>query len=63
MNALINRYGWAPDAFPVPDGLEFRQIRNVSGARPGVSNYQEVFLLGQEEGARLQLNWMQPDQP
>jgi penicillin-binding protein 1C len=62
MNALISRYGWTPDAFPVPEGVEFRQIRNVSGARPGVSDYQEVFLPGQQEGARLQMNWMQPDQ-
>src|SRR5439155_15844630 len=56
MNALINRYGWAPDAFPVPDGLEFRQIRHVSGARPGIADYDEVFLPGQQEGARLEMN-------
>jgi penicillin-binding protein 1C len=62
MNALIARNQWAPDSFPVPDGVEVRRIRNVSGARPGQANYDEVFLPGQQEGTRLQMNWTQPDQ-
>ena len=61
MNALIERHGWEPEAFPVPEGVAVRRVRNTSGTRPGARDYEEVFLPGQQEGFRLEMNWMQPD--
>jgi hypothetical protein len=61
MNALIQRYQWAPDPFPMPDGLIKKTIPNASGARPGVKDYEEVFLPGNDKPFRLEMNWKQPD--
>jgi membrane peptidoglycan carboxypeptidase len=61
MHTLIDRYQYAPDSFPVPDGLVFKQIPNVGNTRPGQASHEEVFLAGHEEINVLNMDWMRPD--
>jgi penicillin-binding protein 1C len=61
MNALISRYGWPPEEFERPAGVITKRVQNVSGARPGAADYEGVFLPGNEEPFRLQMDWIQPN--
>ena len=61
MHALIDRYQYPPDPFPVPDGLVFKDIPNVGVTRPGQATHQEVFLQGHEDQVFLNMDWARPD--
>ena len=61
MNSLITRYDYAPDAFPVPDGVIVKRIPNVGNARPGQRDHEEVFLPGHEDQFVLNMNWQKRD--
>ncbi|HZT09191.1 MAG TPA: transglycosylase domain-containing protein [Chloroflexota bacterium] len=63
MRALIEDNDWAPEPFPVPDGVTVVTESDRSGARPRVVPHEEVFLPGQQ-GHRetLEMDWRRPDQ-
>ncbi len=57
INALIQKSGWEPEPFPVPDGLIFKQVPNRSATRPGGGTREEVFLPGNEGINFLDQDW------
>ncbi len=61
INALIEKNGWEPEPFPVPNGLIFKQVPNRSSARPGGGMREEVFLPGNEAINLLEQDWSKPD--
>jgi len=62
MKALWTKYDWAPDEFPVPDGVIVVTEAERDGARPNPAPHQEVYLPGQQDRrALLEMNWRQPD--
>lgn len=61
INALIDRYQLPPDAFPVPEGLIFRQVSNSGTTRRGQRVREEVFVPGNERGTLLEIDWRRPD--
>ncbi len=61
INSLIEKNGWEPEPFPVPDGLVFKQVPNHSGARPGGGTREEVFVSGNEAINPLETDWSRPD--
>jgi len=61
MNGLVDRYKWAPDRWPVPDGVIITQVPNVGVSRPGQPTHEEVFLPGNEQRYLLEMDWRRPD--
>jgi membrane peptidoglycan carboxypeptidase len=60
IRALIARNDWPPEPLRRPDGVVVTRIPNVGVARPGARDHEEIFLPGNEERFRLEIDWMRP---
>jgi penicillin-binding protein 1C len=61
IQALIERNQWAPEPWPVPEGVTVTRIPNVGSTRAGQPDHEEVFLSGQENRGTLQMDWTRAD--
>jgi hypothetical protein len=61
MQAMIERNQWAPEPWPVPEGVTVTRIPNVGSTRAGQTDHEEVFLTGQENRGTLEMEWTRAD--